>query len=587
MNDSSAICLFRPLAILTTLILIVSGCGTATESPPGSTSTSKPSDLTAKDQEQIPIKFKGVLHPEPAVAGNPAVAEKPAVAKEPAGGNATVPKNESPSAKTSPGSLLQEAPLQPFLEGWEKPAIALLLTGEQHGYLEPCGCSETQSGGMARRADLARVLTQEKGWNLAGLDVGGVLKRARRQDQIKFEKLFEAFQKLNYSVVGVGLEELKLGADFILTRMPGTPDELASSVAMVSANVVLFDQPELGWPLAYRLVEKGGSRIGVTSILGTSLREKVAPMGVNTNITIREPDEVLPAVIESLEALKPDFLVLLCHGNDAEAMQMAKKYPQFRIILAAGGYEEPDGKPTVVGETWILHTGHKGKRVGVLGYYPQNTEQPFRFELIQLDKDRFQNHPDMRELMKNYQQQLEDEGISVSEELLLKHPSGQTYVGAEKCGTCHTKAFAHWKETGHAVAFTTLKEGPWHENRAAEKTGWIKRQFDPECLSCHVTGWHPQEMLRYDSGYLDEKQSPHLLGQQCENCHGPGSVHSAREEGNATMEELMEGRQFVRRTLAEARKSSCTECHDPDNSPKFTPERFDEFWEQVKHPFKD
>ena len=84
MNDSSAICLFRPLAILTTLILIVSGCGTATESPPGSTSTSKPSDLTANDQGQIPIKVEGVLHPEPAVAGNPAVAEKPAVAKEPA-----------------------------------------------------------------------------------------------------------------------------------------------------------------------------------------------------------------------------------------------------------------------------------------------------------------------------------------------------------------------------------------------------------------------------------------------------------------------------------------------------------------------
>ncbi len=319
MNDSSAICLFRPLAILTTLILIVSGCGTATQSPPGSTSTSKPSDPTAKDQGQIPDKAEGASHPEPTVAGNSAVVEKPAVAKKPAGDNAAAPKNESLSANASPSSLLQEAPLQPFLEGWEKPAIALLLTGEQHGYLEPCGCSETQSGGMARRADLVRVLTQEKGWNLAGLDVGGILKRARRQDQIKFEKLFEAFQKLNYSVVGVGLEELKLGADFILTRMPGTPDELASSVAMVSANVVLFDQPELGWPLAYRLVEKGGSRIGVTSILGTSLREKVAPMGVNTNITIREPDEVLPAVIESLEALKPDFLVLLCHGNDAEA----------------------------------------------------------------------------------------------------------------------------------------------------------------------------------------------------------------------------------------------------------------------------
>jgi hypothetical protein len=31
----------------------------------------------------------------------------------------------------------------------------------------------------------------------------------------------------------------------------------------------------------------------------------------------------------------------------------------------------------------------------------------------------------------------------------------------------------------------------------------------------------------------------------------------------------------------------CVECHDPDNSPKFTPERFKEFWDRVKHPGKD
>lgn len=477
--------------------------------------------------------------------------------------------------------------LQPYLDGWAKPSLALLLTGEQHGYLEPCGCSESQSGGMARRADLVRVLVEEKGWDLVGLDVGGTLKRSRRQDKIKFEKLMEAFQKLHYAAVGVGLEELKLGADFILTRMPGDPDELDTSAALVSANVVLFDQPELGWPLAHRLIERSGVKVGVTSVFGLSLRDKVAPAGVNTNLTIRDPDEVLPGVIQTLEESKPDLMVLLSHGSEEEALALAKKYPQFRIILAAGGYEEPDGKPIKVGETWVLNVGHKGKRVGVLGFYRDNPDQPFKFELIQLDKDRFKNHPDMRELMKHYQQQLEDEGVAVSDELLLQHPSGFKFVGAEKCGECHTKAFAHWKETGHAQAFTTLKEGPWHEQRAAERVGWIQRQFDPECLSCHIAGWHPQEMLRYESGYVDEKTSPHLLGQQCENCHGPGSQHVEREESGASLDELMAARQFVRRTLDDAKKTTCVECHDPDNSPKFTPERFDEFWEQVKHPFKD
>lgn len=521
-------------------------------------------------------------------------AKSPAQAHAAGASARTSPSADSATSESSSSDVIQASSsnqkdlrTEPYLQGWKKPAVAFLLTGEQHGYLEPCGCSETQSGGMARRADLVRVLTEEKGWDVVGLDVGGLLKRSRRQDQIKFEKLFEAFQQLHYSAVAVGLEELKLGADFILTRMPGDPDELAKAPALVSANVVLFDQPELGWPLTYRIVEKAGVKIGVTSVFGTSLRPKVAPMGVNTNITIVDPETALPPVIKTLEEAKPDLMVLLCHGNEAESMQLAKAFPQFRIILATGGFEEPDGKPIPVGNSWVLHVGSKGKRVGVLGFYPDNKTQPFRFELIQLDKDRFKNHPDMRTLMKHYQQQLEDEGISTSDELLLQHPSGHAYVGAQKCGECHTKAFEHWKETGHALAFQTIVEGPWHPERADEKIDWIKRQFDPECLSCHVTGWHPQEMLRYESGYSSEMTSPHLLGQQCENCHGPGSEHVKLEEGSASSDELEAGRQFVRRTLAEAKKTMCIECHDPDNSPKFTPERFDEYWDQVKHPFKD
>ena len=275
-------------------------------------------------------------------------------------GSGTVPEkavettNGKPAALPTQESGLDGSPetaVRPYLDGWDKPAIAFLLTGEQHGYLEPCGCSETQSGGMARRADLVRIVTQDKGWELVGLDVGGTLKRSRRQDQIKFEKLFEGFQKLHYSAVGVGLEELKLGADFILTRMPGSPEDMASSVALVSANVVLFDQPDLGWPLRYRLIEKSGVKIGVTSVFGPSLRDRVAPAGVNTNITLREPDEVLPDVIKSLEESKPDLMVLLCHGNEQEALNLAKAYPQFRIVLAAGGYDEPDGKPIPVGKS--------------------------------------------------------------------------------------------------------------------------------------------------------------------------------------------------------------------------------------------
>src|SRR5436309_3560352 len=36
---------------------------------------------------------------------------------------------------------------------WPKPVVALVITGQQMGYIEPCGCTglENQKGGLARR----------------------------------------------------------------------------------------------------------------------------------------------------------------------------------------------------------------------------------------------------------------------------------------------------------------------------------------------------------------------------------------------------------------------------------------------------
>jgi len=72
---------------------------------------------------------------------------------------------------------------KPPLFDWKKPAAAFLLTGEQHGYFEPCGCSLHQLGGMARRGDLVRMLAKDRKWPLSGLDVGGTLNEVA--DRIK------------------------------------------------------------------------------------------------------------------------------------------------------------------------------------------------------------------------------------------------------------------------------------------------------------------------------------------------------------------------------------------------------------------
>jgi excinuclease UvrABC ATPase subunit len=213
-------------------------------------------------------------------------------------------------------------------------------------------------------------------------------------------------------------------------------------------------------------------------------------------------------------------------------------------------------------------SGHKGKYVAVVGWYP-DVESTFQSDLVKLDGDRFTDPPAMMAHMKYYQGLLKDLKLAETESA-VRHSSGHEFVGAEKCGECHGKAFAKWKTTGHAKAFESIRTGRRN----------IPRNHDPECLACHVTGWHPQEVFRYESGYLNETVSQHLLGNQCENCHGPGSRHIELVEDDKEEE----AGKLMRVTLKQARDRLCYTCHDLDNSPHFD---FDSYWEEVAHPWRD
>lgn len=468
-----------------------------------------------------------------------------------------------------------------YLQGWEKPAATLVLSGEINGYLEPCGCSLKQSGGFARRAQLLSEL-DKKGWAYAGLDVGGTLKKANRQDEIKFESILAGMQLMHYAGLALGREELLLRPDFLYAQPADDPN----AVKLLSANVLFFDDPSLGVPVPWQLVEVGGVKIGVTAVLGLSHKDEVSPPGVVTNITVKDPKDVLPGVIAEMQQEKPDFLVLLSHGTIEEAKALAEEFPQFRIIETAGGPDEASGKPIVVNDTWILEMGRKGRSVGILGYYPDNEQQPFKFELIELDSERFPSHDSMFVVMRNYQQRLQDERIAESDSLKIPHPSSSAFVGVEACAECHRNSYNVWKDTGHAKATETLLHG-----RAGTKPEHvIPRQFDPECLSCHVTGWHPQGMKRYDSGFFSMEASKHLFGQQCENCHGPASKHTelerafAENAGSVDKDELKEFRKALHLSVDTAEKKVCLQCHDAENSPDFN---YADYWEMVKHPFKD
>lgn len=468
----------------------------------------------------------------------------------------------------------------PIFEGWPKPDLVLVYSGEMDGYLEPCGCAglENQKGGLKRRQTFLKEL-RDNGWQVVALDMGGQIRRFGPQADIKYRYAMQSLSKLGYQAVGLGLKELQLDADY-LAYVLSNFDESPNPV--VSANVVILD-PNYGLSSPYLVVEIDGKKVGVTSVLG-----KKHQLGLQNarNIAWNDPVESITKVLPALQNEDCDLLTLLVHADPSEATDLAKQFPQFKFVATTGGAEEPPHRLTTIDgtETHLLEAGHKGMYVTVIGLY-DDPQQPTRLQRVPLDH-RFENSEQMQQLLVEYQEELKTIGLSGLGLSGNKHPT-DSFAGSEACADCHTEATEVFESTPHAHATKTLVDlDP-------------PRHFDPECLSCHVTGWNPQEYFPYASGFMSLEQTPHLNANGCENCHGPGASHVAAENGDvdASEEELERLRAALRLEIVENEGNKegqeiqsavvvkmCLECHDLDNSPEFD---FQEYWPQVEHHGKE
>jgi len=552
-----------------------SGSPAPVESPSGQ---KHDTELAQQDMPSVPT--------DSANSTTVVTAAEAAVTPTPAGPPSTESVSKPVESSTVENTAVSGKPAKdPAFLTWPKPQLALVITGEQHGYFEPCGCTANQLGGMSRRAGLFRKI-EELGWTVRGLDVGGLSRRTGPQAQLKFETTLEALRQLKYVSLALGPEELHLDPGYLLSQHL-TDGE--TPLQFLGANLVFFGSKDLGTPLESTILDFEGLKVGITSVMSDTIRKQVIPDrtpedAAAADLQWTDPTTALKDVLTKFDNEQVTFRILLSQSTDEEIQKQAAEFPQFDIIVAADG-KDGDQVPEMLGTTRMLRVGEKGKTAGVVGIYPDDAETPVRYELVTISGDQFGESKSMIDLMAEYQTQLKDTAI-VKSDGAVPHPSGATFVGAGKCAECHTKAFEIWKNTPHAHALESLD--PVHQRTGHERLNGIVRAFDPECLACHVTGWDPQEYIRFQSGFIhsmfadeeSEKSLEALLaGNQCENCHGPGSRHIELIEQNQTEDAVKQ----VRLTLENAERS-CTKCHDADNSPEFN---FQKYWDQVKHYGKD
>jgi hypothetical protein len=160
-----------------------------------------------------------------------------------------------------------------------------------------------------------------------------------------------------------------------------------------------------------------------------------------------------------------------------------------------------------------------------------------------------------------------------------------TYVGSDACMNCHQPDFAIWKNTKHAHAIDAL-------TKVADKPRM--RQFDPECIRCHVVGYS------FTSGYDGTAASKKFAHVGCESCHGAGSAHALAPNNPqfraamspwkaapgdilptpGTIQKGVEGMTAHEKAIYLRVHDMCQKCHDLDNDPKF---EFQKNWPLIIH----
>ena len=416
-----------------------------------------------------------------------------------------------------------------------EPNLTLLISGEELGYLEPCGCAGGQLGGFPRRDSVIQQLAG-KGETLLPVANGDLIDDATRQSELKAEIGFAALKEMGYVAYNVGERDLLFGIDR-LKYLQG-----ASGLPFLSANL-FHGENRVFQPFVLHTVNLQDNQIQVAIIGILSQSFEIHVENAGADLRLENPVAVLTDLVDSLEETA-DLIVLLAHADLAESEGLAVAFPQIDVIVSGHEQEELQEDPVFIENTVLLNTGTKGKAVGQLDiqWSDDKAVPDYGFQALSL-AERLPDSPRMIELLTLYQQMLSAENRSVD---LEREPpaTGGMYVGSASCKGCHAEAYTIWKQSKHAHAYQTLVS---HGHAA-----------DPECLTCHTVGFG------FQTGFVSIETTPNLPDVGCENCHGVGGNHVKNPQ----------------KGYGQVTKADCLTCHTAQNSPKFN---YEVYLPRIRH----
>lgn len=406
-------------------------------------------------------------------------------------------------------------------------AATLLVFSDLRGTVEPCGCSpDLRRGGLARithHVDRVRKLVPKAPLLHAGdllVDDEGIPESRSKQVTRRSAAVADALEHMNLTVATIGPHDLEQGLDWLEAHLP-----------QVRATIVLTNARGERWAKLVKrtaLIPAGALRVGLIGL---------APSDKGEGLT--DPRAAAEAAAKELRAKGADLIVALSSLGLRKSKRLMRKRLGIDVMLAGGQGLKAivSDEVEALGDGLLIQSFVQGGQVGRLDLV-LDSEVKARYALTPIGWDLPEDSA-VAQLMKAYNADLKEINLVEAGTLPPLAPGQASYVGVDVCLMCHEEARAFWKADKHERAWETLE--------ADGKT------FDLECVSCHATGYG-----QAGGSILGEMRG--LVDVQCEQCHGPGSLHA--EDGDASL---------IRR---EVKASTCTKCHSKKHSTSFQYDRY-------------
>ncbi|MEW6746976.1 MAG: multiheme c-type cytochrome [Planctomycetota bacterium] len=442
--------------------------------------------------------------------------------------------------------------------------LSVAVTGNDEGYLEPCGCAGGLLGGLPRRHTLLQAVKGGGEKTLLPLSNGGIVKLAgefydgkRHEggplDVVKLETFLLAMDRMGYAALNLAPNELALGRSALIPAL-----ELVE-IPLLATNLVDEGEP----PLPVRRWTARDTPWGRVLVLGLMALSGQQQLGaIDEALHLEDPAEAAKGALR--EAGEAHFVVALLRGDRRSAEQLAAAVAAIDVIFISGGSEIPEsfprgstGNPSGAASeapgsvpAMIATTGAKGKFIPIVTFEEREPRAKASFQMLSVSED-LPDSPDMRDYFALHLERLAAENVLAAYLEKEEVPGGLHYVGASACAECHGAESEAWERSEHFRSWATLAK--------------VGRTADPDCVQCHVTGFGLK------SGFASLEKTPSLSIVSCEECHGAGSKHveSVREEGES---------RFA--GPHERGRSACPACHDMDHSPAFN---FEKYWQKIAH----